>query len=108
MSGFVAVKLSAFRAFVYDYIALFGVGHDLDRLHWRATFAGAVAGIYVDVKRPKAKGAVIARGVAERLDLLATMGADKSVVVFCKSFLFHKNPNYLIFALHYTTQYIIQ
>ena len=61
--GTVAVNFTATCAFVYDNVALFCVCYHLDRLHRRATFTGTVAGIYVDVQRPEAKGAVVARGV---------------------------------------------
>ena len=82
MRGFVAVYFVTLRASVKNDISLFGVSYYLDRLHRRAAFTSAVAGVYVNVKRPKAKRAVIARGVAKRQYLLAAMCAYKSVVVF--------------------------
>ena len=73
-----------------DNVALFGVSNNLNRLHRRATFAGSVAGIYINVQRPQAERAVVARGVSERLDLFAAMGADKTVVILRKSFALHR------------------
>ena len=95
----ISVELAALGAFVNDDISLFGICDYLDRLHWRAAFAGAVTGIYINVERPEAEGAVIARGVAQGLDLLAAMCANKSVIIFCKSFLFHFSTFYLIFTV---------
>jgi len=80
--GAVSVDLTATRAFVNDYVALFGVGYYLDWLHGRAAFAGAVTGIDVDVERPKAKGAVIARRISKRLYFTSAVGAHKSRVIF--------------------------
>ena len=34
---------------------------------------------------------MISRAVSEREHLTATVSADKGVVIFCKSFLFHKH-----------------
>ena len=82
VGGFVSVNFAATRAFMNDYIAFFGIRHDLDRFHRCAAFAGAVTGIYVNVKRPKAIRAMVSRGISKRLDLATAVRADKSVVVF--------------------------
>ena len=82
MRGFVAVYFVTLRASVKNDIPLFWIGNYLDGLHRRATLTSAVTGIYVNVKRPKAKRAVIARGVAEGQYLTSTVRTDKSVVVF--------------------------
>ena len=82
VSRFVSVNFVALGASVQNNISLFGVGNYLDRLHRRAALAGAVAGIYVNVERPKTERAVIARGVSKWKHLLAAMCTDKSVVVF--------------------------
>ena len=81
MRRLVSVNFVALCASVQDNVSLFGVCHDLDGLHGRAAFASAVAGIYVNVERPKTERAVIARGVTEREHLLATVRTNKSVVV---------------------------
>lgn len=78
----VSVYLAALFALVKNYIAFFRVYFYLDGLHLPLTLAGSVAGIYIKVKRPKTKRAVISRCIAERLDLSSAVGADKSVVVF--------------------------
>ena len=89
MGGAVAMDLAAFGALMNDDKSLFGVGLGTDRFHLPLTLTGAVSRIDVYVERPKAKGTVVARGVAERLHGLFAMCADKSVVVFCEPFLLH-------------------
>ena len=91
MRRLVSVYLAASRAFVDDYVALFRVGNYLDRLHRRLALAGAVTGIYIEVERPKAEGAMVSGGIAKRLYFLAAMGADKAVIIFRKSFAFHRS-----------------
>ena len=59
VGGAIAMDLTAFRAFVDDNVALFGVGLGGDGLHKTLTLAGAVAGIYIEMLRPQAKGAVV-------------------------------------------------
>ena len=59
MGGAVAVKLAAFCAFVDNDISLFGVGLGGDGLHKTAALACAVAGVYIEMLRPQAKGAVV-------------------------------------------------
>jgi hypothetical protein len=93
MRGAVAVELTAFGASVNNNVALSRVGLNADRFHFPLAFAGAISGVDVYVKRPQAKGTVIARGVAQGVHLLAAMRADKAVVIFCKSLLLHgKSP----------------
>ena len=58
--GAVALNFAATGAFVYDDVALFCVRLDLYRLHKSVALAGTVSGIFVDVQRPKAEGAVVA------------------------------------------------
>ena len=74
---------------VDDNKAALGVGERLYRAKNAAAIVGSVAGIYVNVKRTKAKRAVIARGVAEGQNLLAAILAYKSGIVFLESFFFH-------------------
>ena len=90
MGGAVAVYLAAFRAFMNDDVALFGVGLGGDRLHKPLTLACAVAGVYIEMLRPQAKRTVISRGIAERLNLFAAVLADEGVVIFGKKLCFHK------------------
>ena len=42
----------------------------------------SVAGVYINVQRAEAEGAMIARGVSERKHLFTAIFANKSVVVF--------------------------
>ena len=85
----VAVDFSAFGATVVDDVSLFGIGLGADRLHCALAGVGTVAGKHVHVKRPQAEGAVVAGAVAEGLDGQAAVFTNKSIVVFCESFLFH-------------------
>ncbi len=80
---------AAFPAAVDYYISLLCISFDLDRLKLSAALAGSVAGIFVHVKRPKAKRAMVSRRIAERFDLPAAVSADKSVIIFPKSLFFH-------------------
>ena len=89
MGGAVAVKLAAFCAFVDDNVALFGVGLGGDGLHKTAALAGTVAGIYIEMLRPQAKGAVVSRGVAEGLNLPPAVLADEGIVIFGEKLCFH-------------------
>ena len=89
MRGAISVNFSARLALVENDVALFRVRLDADGLHLSAAGICPVAGVDIYVQRPKAEGAVIARGVAKGLDLLAAMLADKAVVVFGESFLLH-------------------
>jgi len=94
VSGAVAVDLSAFGAFMNDDVALFGIGLGGYRLHKPTAFARAVARIYVEVLRPKAKRTVISRGVAERLYLASAVLADEGIVIFGKKLGFHIQPSF--------------
>ena len=91
MSGAVTAELTAFGTTVNNDIAVavLDVGLGADGLELTAAGIGAVAGVDIDMKRPQTEGTVIARGVAERQDLFSAMRANKAVIVFCKSFLFH-------------------
>jgi hypothetical protein len=87
--GAVAADLSALLALVYDNKSASCIGLRAYRAQKSAAFVGAVAGVYVNVERAEAEGAVIARTCPHRENLLAAVGAYKSRVVLCKSFLFH-------------------
>ena len=88
MGGAAALFGAAFGAFVRDDIAFFEVGLNEDRLHKPQALAGAITGVFVNMYRPQAERAMVARGRAERLYLSSAMSADESRVVFCKSFIF--------------------
>ena len=62
MGGAATFFGSAFGAFVGDDISLFEVGDDEDGLHQTEAFAGAVAGVFIDMYRPQAEGTMVARG----------------------------------------------
>ena len=87
--GAVTAELAAFGTAVYHDKTLLRVSKDLNRLKLPPTLTGAVAGIDIHVKRPEAVRAVIPRRVSEWLYLPSAVRADKSVVVFRKSFRFH-------------------
>ena len=80
---------TALVTFMYDNVALLGIGLCLDRSENSATVVGSVAGVYIDVQRAEAEGTVISRGVAERQHFFSAILAYKSAVVFCESFVFH-------------------
>ena len=62
----------------------------LDRTEDPAAGIGAVAGVDIDVQRAKATRAMIAGAVAQGLDGQTAIFAYKGIVIFRKSFLFHK------------------
>ena len=86
MSRPIAAKLTAFGTFVDDDKAAARVGLHTQRHHFAAAVRGAVPGVDVKMKRPQAKGTVVARAIAEGLDLAAAVGADKGGVVLVKRF----------------------
>ena len=77
---------------VYYDISLLGVGLCLDGAENTAAGVGSVAGVDINVERAEAEGAMIARGISEGEHLLAAVLADKAVIVFCESFVFHTVP----------------
>ena len=82
MSRLVSNDLAATLASMDYYISLFGVGKRSYGAQNSAAFVCSVARVNVNVKRAKAKRAVIARGVAKRQNLFSAILADKSVIVF--------------------------
>lgn len=82
VGGLVADNLAALFTLVDYDISAAWVGKCLYRTENSAAGVHSVTGIYVYVKRTKAEGTVIARGVSKRKYLLATAFADKSVIVF--------------------------
>ena len=91
VSGAVTAELAAFGTAMDDDIAVavLDVGLGADRLQFTAAGVGTVTGVDVNVERPEAKRAVVARGVAEREDLFSAVCTNKAAIVFCESFLFH-------------------
>jgi hypothetical protein len=85
----ISMNFSACTALVKDHVALLCIGLYANGLHVSATGIGSVSRIDVHVQGPQAEGAVIAGGITQRLDLLAAMLTDKSVVIFGESFLLH-------------------
>ena len=86
---FVARDLAAAVTAVHEDVAALGVGDGADGAKNTATGILTVSGVNVYVQRAKAKGAVIARGVAKRKNLFAAILANKATIVFLKSFLLH-------------------
>ena len=89
VGGAITADLTAFGAAVDDDVAAFCIRLGADGLHLTAAGIGAVTGIDVDVERPQAERAVVARGISKRQDLFAAMLTDESIIVFGKSFLLH-------------------
>ena len=89
VGGFVARDFAATVTAVDENVATLGVGKGADGAENTATGVGAVAGENVYVQRAEAEGAMVARGVAERENLLATVLAGEATIVFLKSFLLH-------------------
>ena len=73
-----------------DYVALLRVGERLHRTEYTSAGVCSVSRIYINVKGAETEWAVIARGVAEREHLLAAALTDEALIVFLKSFIFHK------------------
>ena len=86
---------TAFVATVNDNIAAFGVRKRSYRAKYSTAIVLSVTGVYINVERAKAEGAMIARGVTERKYLTSAILAYEAVVVFCESFCFHfySNPS---------------
>ena len=91
VSGAVTAELTAFGTAMDDDIAVavLDVGLGADGLQFTAAGVGTVTGVDVNVERPEAKRAVVARGVAERKDLFSAVCTNKAAIVFCESFMFH-------------------
>ena len=89
MRGAVPSDLSAHGASVDDHKSSTRVGFHADRFHLPTALVCAIPGVDVHVQRPQAKGAMIARGIAQRNHFLSAMRANKTVVIFRKSLLFH-------------------
>ena len=92
MSGFVSDYSTASVTLVNYYVTLFRVRLCFDRSENSAAIICPVAGVYINVQGTEAERAMIARCVAERQNLASAVLADKTVIVFCKSLVFHVVP----------------
>ena len=89
VGGFVARDFATTVTAVNEDIAALGVRKGADGAENTATGIGAVTGENVYVQGAEAEGAMVARGVAEREHLFATVLAGEAAIVFLKSFLLH-------------------
>ena len=87
----------------YDEAAA-GIGFYGYRLHKPAALRGTVAGVDIDMERAEASRAMIARTVAERLNLKPAVFADERVVVFCKKLLLRISHLRIFFSIYYATK----
>jgi hypothetical protein len=86
----VSADLTAFITAVNDNISLFGVGLHLDRAQNTAAGIGTVTGIDIHVQGAKTARTVIAGAIAQGLYGQTAIFANEGIVIFRKSFLFHK------------------
>ena len=87
IGGFVAADLAALFASVNDHESFFGIGFRSDGAKGAPTGIGTVARQDIHVKRPQAIGAMVPRGIPQRGNLLAAMGADEGFILLGKSLL---------------------
>ena len=73
---------SALLALMDNDVTPLWVGLRFDRAKYAAAWVGSVAGVYINMQRAQAKGAMIARGVAEGKNLTAAALTCKAVIVF--------------------------
>ena len=73
----VSLYRAAFFAFVNDDITLFRIGLDPYRTHYAAARICPVARIYINMKRAETSRTMIARTVAERMNLETAISADE-------------------------------
>ena len=93
VSCFIPYHRTASVTLMDYYVSLLRIGLSLYGAQNSSAIVRSVSGINIHVQRTEAEGAMITGGVAEGQYLASAILADKSVIVFCKSFLFH---NYLI------------
>ena len=79
---FVSAQSAANGTAVSYNIALFRVGLGRNRLHQPAALGKPVPRIFVQMLAPKAKGAMVAGGIAQGGDFLSAVTAYKARVVF--------------------------
>lgn len=83
---------AALITFVYDNVALFGIGLGFYRAENTAAVICSVTRVYIHVQRAKTEGAMVTRGIAEGQHLFAAILTHKAVVILGKSFVFHIVP----------------
>ena len=86
MSRLISDYGAAFFALMDDNVSALGIGLCLDCAENSAAGICTVTGVYVNVKRGEAEGAMVARGVSKREYLLAAALAYKALVELRKSF----------------------
>ena len=91
--GSIVLFLSAQCTFVGDHKSLFGMGFHCVGPHQPAAFACSISGKHIHVKRPQTERAVISGGIDQRWYFFLAVSADKTAVVFGKSFVFHKKTS---------------
>ena len=94
---FVAHGSTAPFASVNNNKSAFGVGKCLHGAQNSAAIVGSVTGIYINVKRAKAKRTVISRCISEREHLASAIFADEARIILFKAFIFHKSFTYAEF-----------
>jgi hypothetical protein len=80
---------SAFFAFMYNNEALFRIGLTAHGAHNATAIRRPVTRHYIKMQGAKALGAMIARAVAKRRNLVSAVGAYKARIVLFESFIFH-------------------
>ena len=99
VSRFATAKLAASLTSGYDDISFLQIRLGGYRLQFATARVGSVSGIDIHMERPKAKGAMIPRGISQGKHFPAAMSAGKAVIKFREAFLFHKlqSVSFLIF-----------
>ena len=96
---FVSLERTAFAAFVSDDEALFGVWFCGYGIHDAFAVGCAVTGIDIEMQGAETYGAMVTRGIFQRRHFMSAVFADERIVVFCKSFGFHRyDPLPIIFG----------
>ena len=95
VGGFVARDFATTVTAVDENITALWVGECADGAENATTGVGAVTRENVYVQRAEAEGAMVARGVAKRENLLATVLAGEATIVFLKSFLLHSESPFV-------------
>ncbi len=80
---------------MYYDISFFWIRQSKHRLHQPSAIAASIAGIDIEMKRIQTKRAMVSRCISKRKDLFAAMLANKSRIVFQKSFIFHAILRYI-------------
>jgi hypothetical protein len=88
---FVSLECTAFAAFVGDDESLFGVWFCGYGIHDAFAVGCTVAGIDVEMQGAETDGAVVAGGIFQRRYFMSAVFADEGIVVFGKSFGFHRD-----------------